>query len=214
MSEEWSSEHVLRLGTVIMISVFILLILVNLCHGVHRMKSHSKLASFYRAQLTQYANKKEKLNNEEIGNANRMIKYLKEDNYSELANMLYDPLVNSKAGKTIDYVMFHTTMGRTTMQAQVELNQFFRMALGYFFGQQLSSFVNYVIDISDYKSQSRVNALLISATFCVLFIVGISQVNMYIETRMHHASIIDSDEAEDELKRMQAKVASSQAEPA
>lgn len=212
MSEEWSSEHVLRLGTVIMISVFILIILVNLCHGVHRMKTHSKLATIYMRELKDLAGKT-KLTKEETDYARQMSKYLKQDNYAELANMLYDPLVNSRLGKTVDYAMFHTTMGRTTMQAQVELNVFFRMALGYFFGQQLSSFVNYVIDISDYKSQSRVTALVISATFCVLFIVGISQVNMYIETRMHHSSIIDSDQVEEELKKIEVKVVSSQAAP-
>ena len=196
MSQEWTSEHVLRLGSIILVGLFVVVMMINVSHVITRMKTHSMLANYYQKEKKQM----EQLplaewTPEQKKRYEMMSKYLKEDNYTELANMIYDPVVNSRFGKNIDWLFWHTTLGRTTMEAQLELNQFIRGALASFYGFMLNSFLQYVISISDFKGESHVNALLIATIFCVLVIVGISQINIHIESRMKSNSIIADDDA-------------------
>jgi hypothetical protein len=66
-------------------------------------------------------------------------------------------------------------------------------------GFRISSFINYVISISDIRSEAEVNALALVMGFSILIIIATSQANIYMQSRLKTDSIFAEDDVDRHL---------------
>lgn len=195
-----SDQHVIHLGVVIIILLLVVVMLINCCHGIHRMKTHSKLAEIYRDRIEKIAAKGNNVTEPEKEEVVKYYSYLKSDNWTNLSDAIYDPIAKSAIGETAEKLMFHTTMGRTSLAAQVQLNSFIQNAMATLLGFRINSFISYVVSVSDIESEAQVTVLALVTAFTVLVIIATSQMNLYIQTKMSGNSIIAEDVVDEKLK--------------
>jgi hypothetical protein len=113
-------------------------------------------------------------------------------------------MAKSMVGKNAEKIMFHTTIRRTSLAAQVQLNTFIQSSMATLLGFRLNSFLNYIVSISDLQGQAEVTVLGLVVVFTVVIIIATSQLNLYIQTKMSSNSIIAEDEVDARLKKEQA----------
>ena len=188
-------DHALHLGVVIFILLFVVILLIYMCHGIHRFKNHRKLADIYKSKAQAIINNPNRTD-EDVQKLIKYHQYLKNDSWASLSNMIYEPIADSKLGYISDALLFHTTIGRTSLAAQVQLNTFIQSSMATLLGFRMNSYLTYIISISDVESNAQVTVLALVVAFTILVIVATSQLNFYIQSQLSNNNIIAEDETD------------------